>query len=564
MNHSPGKRGRKVTGAREVQLRLGVQGGFSYLASLLSMAPGLVICTQRLNADLWYDEAYTLVHYVSRPWWEIVSDYSAPNNHILYSLLLRPLYILCQEETFLRIPGLLWAAGTLALVYAWTKHLTDEVAAVLATLWLGLTQSFLTHVMELRGYGLSIFLTALACWLGLTRSWATSIPSRLVLFLLLLSVAGMIYTIPTNLVVAIILTGLIGYRELQRATLRLSLFSDTVAASLGILVGILLYLPVRHQIIQAARLSQDWSLGGSFVLLKQLLSAVFHDWWPLLPLVVVGWILLIRKETRPRRRSVVISKSGSGTLSVLSAKELALWCLIGTLGPFILMGVLGIRPFVRHFLPCLIFLAVASGVGLRGSLDELLALFQGISKDRLSCSVWLCGRSQRKGRRYLRKRKYPSSSHLPPGLIMAVSGGVLLLVLGLASHYTYPRRLALQCNMGPVQDGYYNYYAANYQPAAAIRFVSQDLAYRRTYAIVFALNDYYPLAYYLAMEGVPQKRLPPEGLPEVVYFITTPHNRSAVVGSMGGLPPELLGRIVVMQDFGYYCVEKLELSNLYH
>jgi hypothetical protein len=28
MNHSPGKRGRKVTGAREVQLRLGVQGGF--------------------------------------------------------------------------------------------------------------------------------------------------------------------------------------------------------------------------------------------------------------------------------------------------------------------------------------------------------------------------------------------------------------------------------------------------------------------------------------------------------------------------------------------------------
>jgi len=46
---------------------------------LLAAAMPRVLCSLKLNLDLGYDEVYTVVGFVARPWREIATDYSAPN-----------------------------------------------------------------------------------------------------------------------------------------------------------------------------------------------------------------------------------------------------------------------------------------------------------------------------------------------------------------------------------------------------------------------------------------------------------------------------------------------------
>src|SRR5215207_689694 len=40
-----------------------------------------------LNQYIAYDEAYTFIHFASRPFKHILADYSAPNNHIFHTIL---------------------------------------------------------------------------------------------------------------------------------------------------------------------------------------------------------------------------------------------------------------------------------------------------------------------------------------------------------------------------------------------------------------------------------------------------------------------------------------------
>ncbi len=171
---------------------------------LLAATLPLCFFASRLGNDLWYDEAYTLIHFVGQPWYRIVTDYSAPNNHIFFSLLLRPVYLVSDQEVLLRLPGFVFAAGTLWFTFQIGKHFGGVLTTgSLATLWLGLTQMFLNYVMEIRGYGLSLFLTSFLGWLALRPLAEKRIERILARIATIGATAALIWTIPTNLLFAI-------------------------------------------------------------------------------------------------------------------------------------------------------------------------------------------------------------------------------------------------------------------------------------------------------------------------------------------------------------------------
>ena len=89
----------------------------------------LALCVSKLSLDLWYDEAYTLAVYVSCGFRWIATSYADPNNHVFYSLILRPFHLLSDSNAVLRLPSLLFTAVTLL----WVGHLAVRHVSLAAT-----------------------------------------------------------------------------------------------------------------------------------------------------------------------------------------------------------------------------------------------------------------------------------------------------------------------------------------------------------------------------------------------------------------------------------------------
>ena len=64
--------------------------GWPYLIIiLLIIVAGVFARLLFLGYPMQYDESYTVVVFAQRPWRNLISDYSLPNNHIFYSILVK-------------------------------------------------------------------------------------------------------------------------------------------------------------------------------------------------------------------------------------------------------------------------------------------------------------------------------------------------------------------------------------------------------------------------------------------------------------------------------------------
>jgi len=493
----------------------------------LAAAVPLVFCASRLDLDLWYDEAYTLLIFVSRPWVSIATDYSAPNNHILYSLILRPFYLVSDSEFVLRLPSFLFTLGALYGTFRLVRPWAGRPAAAMATLQLGLTQMFLAHTMQLRGYGLSM---CLAVWLavlalpvgpaagaagrgapakgkrrvgraGSAADWAAAHRRPWLAALTALFGAAFLYVMPTNVLFFVPLAaaacGLAGVwaRSLQRG-----LVAAVPWCAATLLAG-LLYLPVLDQLLEVGGQARGISLNHVVELTAAVFWAALRDWLPAVGLALVGLALLLLDRREADRRLFVFA----GLLLVL------------TLGPFLVTLLLGIRPFVRNYCPLLPFLGAWVGLGL-AHLFRIL------------------------GQRLRRRWSEPAQ---------AVAGAALLAAVAMPMVLTYPARLTAYRRAHEAQDGYYNYYAANYQPSQVVAYLRGHIDPERPYRIVFARRDYFPLWFYLQREGVPPGR-GPRGPETAIYLITPPRPDYRALSEASGLSPEQLQALPLIRDFGYY------------
>ena len=158
-----------------------------------------------LRAPMQYDEAYTFMAFARRPFWDVISDYELPNNHIFHTILVRVSYLLFGDSPeSIRIPALIAGLLVIPLVYLVArKHYNREVgwmAAGMVAFW-PLATDYSTNA---RGYSLlmmfTLVLLALAFYLVEKRNAAGWLALVVVSALGFYTVPVMLYSFGTVMV----------------------------------------------------------------------------------------------------------------------------------------------------------------------------------------------------------------------------------------------------------------------------------------------------------------------------------------------------------------------------
>jgi 4-amino-4-deoxy-L-arabinose transferase-like glycosyltransferase len=122
---------------------------------------GLGLRLLDINQPIAYDEAYTFIHFASRPFKHILADYSAPNNHIFHTILVGIAFRLFGGEPWVvRLPALI--AGTLLplAMYFTARRFFSRSQALGAAALMAVMPVFIDYSVNGRGYTM-LFLFAL-------------------------------------------------------------------------------------------------------------------------------------------------------------------------------------------------------------------------------------------------------------------------------------------------------------------------------------------------------------------------------------------------------------------
>jgi len=513
----------------------------------------LGLCAARLNLNLWYDEACTIEQFVSRGARAIVTEFSLPNNHVFYSLMLRPVWLCSDSDAALRLPGMAMAVVTLGCVFAVGRRMGGAGCGAAATAWLGLNQMFQNHVMQVRGYGLSMLLTTLLLERMSSRMHRTPhpIPSGFLIgrtqpqgerendenkrtereideserwwdgAWIALYCGGLLYTIPSNVLtivplcgVAILAAGSWGrgaesFSRARRARLPWKALLPWMSG--GLLAG-LAYFPIAREVLAARGAPGGWDEGWKS--LRSFFTAAAHDTWPLEAMLIPlgGWCWLRSGRsaaTHPLRDSA-------------SRRLLPLIAIVGLFGPFVLQTFLRQPgPFDRTFSPLLPLYALTCG----GLLWAIVDALRGAASPRIGQGV--------------------------AGLAVIL----LLHALLVRPLATYPERLSARRDVEFAQDGYWCYYAARYGPAALVEHLRRTIAPDESYSILTDRNGYFTLSRYLFRAGLSAARTAADPLAQGLanlYYVAPVLAHLEDITDKSNVPPEVLQQFDCLGDFGYF------------
>lgn len=113
----------------------------------------LVLRVLLINQPIRYDEAYTFIFYASRLLNNILANYSAPNNHILHTLLVAVAYhLLGASPWIVRLPALV--AGTLSVpaAYIAARRFFSSNQSLAAAALIAVTPGLIAYSANGRGY----------------------------------------------------------------------------------------------------------------------------------------------------------------------------------------------------------------------------------------------------------------------------------------------------------------------------------------------------------------------------------------------------------------------------
>jgi hypothetical protein len=160
---------------------------------------GIFLRIWHLGRAVRYDEAWTYVEFASRPLVFGLSNYAAPNNHLLNTLLVHFSTQLFGDTIFgLRFPAL--AAGCLVIPASWfvARSLYGQLAGILTAGCVAALPTFIEFSVNARGYALQWLFVLAAMWFGIVLQKNPSLRIGW-LGLVVAGVVGM-YSIPTSLI----------------------------------------------------------------------------------------------------------------------------------------------------------------------------------------------------------------------------------------------------------------------------------------------------------------------------------------------------------------------------
>ena len=115
----------------------------------------LAVRLEFLFQPMRYDEAVTYVHYASEPWYVALTTYTAPNNHVLHSLLAHVTTLVFGGDPWaVRLPALTAGVALVPASYVAARALYGKHAALLAAALVASSSVLVEFSTNARGYTL--------------------------------------------------------------------------------------------------------------------------------------------------------------------------------------------------------------------------------------------------------------------------------------------------------------------------------------------------------------------------------------------------------------------------
>lgn len=381
------------------------------LAAILGVAVAARVVG--LDAPLWYDEVFTLTHFVRLPLAALLTDFSSLNNHMFYSLQAKAAVLLFGEHPWvLRLPALLLGIASLAVVWVMGRRGAGRAAALLATLLLALSYHHVWFSQNARGYTGLLFWTTLATLVfvrGLERPSLRTWVAYAACF-----TAGMYTHLSAAFFFAahgaVFAAGLAGHRLASGggAWARYPGFVDPRAwAGVGLALALtaVLHVPLAPQIIATVGRVSVYTTAG--------------------PPGMVEW-------TNPLRalQEIAASASGLGVLAPVALLAGLALAAVGIVAIFRRSPILA-TVYVVHVPLCLLLLVV-TGVRIwpRYFFVDIGFVFVCIAAGVVIITRWIGGR--------LAPRERPRLQGVP--LAVAVLGAMAASLVLLAPNYAHPKQ----------------------------------------------------------------------------------------------------------------------------
>jgi hypothetical protein len=271
---------------------------------------GLFIRLIQINNAVGYDEAYTFIHFSSRSLQVILTDYSAPNNHIFHSLLVYVVYHIFGNHVWaLRFPALLAGVLTIPAIYMAGKVIYGKNAALMAAALVACTPILVDFSVNARGYTLMCLFSCLILWIAGIQRKQSSFTGWLLLSLF--SILGF-YTLPVMVypVSAVYLWLLVSWvvKDINSNSRGKFIFGLIVTSISTILITFLLYSPILifgsgFSSITSNEFVKSQSWLDFLQSVQSRIPRVWGDWNYLVPswvayITILGFILLIVFEWR--------------------------------------------------------------------------------------------------------------------------------------------------------------------------------------------------------------------------------------------------------------------------
>lgn len=219
-----------------------------YLAGLLVITLGGVLARLLfITEPMGHDEAYTYIAFAARPWWDLLSDYHLPNNHIFHTILVKlATELFGMAPWAVRLPALVSGVLCVPAVYWLGKRLYGRSAGLLAAGLLAALPMWIDYNTNARGYSqvalFSVLLFGLAIYLSEHKNHAGWLAFSALGALGLFTLPPMLYPFGMALV-WLVITALVEGGKAYGGRGKLVIYA-AVFAGLAIFLAALCYLPV--------------------------------------------------------------------------------------------------------------------------------------------------------------------------------------------------------------------------------------------------------------------------------------------------------------------------------
>ncbi|OGV55211.1 MAG: hypothetical protein A2017_09295 [Lentisphaerae bacterium GWF2_44_16] len=419
---------------------------FLFLCSLLLCA-FLYFSIDALFRPLWFDEALTLLEFVTRPrLMDIYRCYEIPNNHIIFNIILK-LWMSIHEKLFsisdfsFRIFSFSVSLSTIFYLFTRWKKIMGTYVSFIIVLALICSMPFEIYCVAIRGYMLSFLLTALS--FDFCASW---LKKQKLLYAVLFFSASLLSvgTMPSNLIaLCAILIYFFPFRDIHKAFR----YPYIIVALLPATALICFYAPIYSKFIKIFSLKEG--CGNHFMVILSVYGAFIVSFLPLLiPAATAGSRRLFRKAHIIRSIPVLL--------------------IIALPLPFIFMKTPA--PFPRIFFPLWPVWLIILGLGLKS---------------------FLCLRG-------LRMEKHK--------LLIFISVSLCVLIWGLIQKQTKAGFSTYLSDKNSLDDYFQPYYQKNFDPPSVVKEIAKRVKENPMPIYATFQADPYSLVFYGKLLDVPDWR----------------------------------------------------------